>query len=291
MTIESDIFLKTPEKKLNHLKEFLFSLKSICIAYSGGVDSTFLLKVAKDVLKDNTLAITATSPTYPHHELIEATELAKKIGVKHLIISSNELDIPGFSENNINRCYYCKNDLFQKLKEESEKYGISNIADGSNCDDQKDFRPGRKAAEELGILSPLIVAGLTKKDIRYLSRQLDLPTWNKPSLACLSSRIPYYETITEEKLSRIEKAEAFLRELGFTQFRVRHHDGLARIELITEEMSLLTSTELRSSIYNVLKQLGFSYVTVDLLGYRSGSLNEVVQAYDKDPHNSKDRAV
>lgn len=283
MKIEEEYFVKTSEIKLNHLKDFLFSLKAVCIAYSGGVDSTFLLKVAKNVLNDNILAITATSPTYPEHELKEAIALAQEIGVRHLIISSNELDIPGFSENNPSRCYYCKNDLFQKLKEEAEKYGISNIADGSNCDDKKDFRPGRKAAEELGILSPLIVAGLTKKDIRYLSRQLDLPTWNKPSLACLSSRIPYYETITEEKLNRIEKAEAFLRELGFTQFRVRHHDGLARIELITEEMSLLISNELRSSIYNVLKKLGFNYVTVDLLGYRSGSLNEVVKAYDKDP--------
>lgn len=282
MIIEEENLMDISEKKFNHLKGFLSSLKAICIAYSGGVDSTFLLKIAKNVLKDNVLAITATSPTYPHHELKEATELAKKIGVKHLIISSNELKIPGFSENSTDRCYFCKNDLFQKLKEEAEKYGIKNIADGSNCDDQKDFRPGRRAAEELGILSPLIEAGLTKEEIRYLSQQIGLPTWNKPSFACLSSRIPYYETITEEKLRRIENAETFLRELGFTQFRVRHHDSLARIEFIPEEMSLLNNIELRSLIHTALKNLGFSYVTVDLLGYRSGSFNETLQLHEKD---------
>lgn len=275
-----DVEERTKEKLLN-LKNILSSLGSVCIAYSGGVDSTFLLRVAKDVLKEKVLAVTATSPTYPQYELEEAMALANKIGVKHLVISSNELDIPGFSENSTNRCYYCKNDLFQKLKEESERYGIKNIADGSNYDDTKDYRPGRTAAKELGVISPLCEAWLTKNDIRSLSKELGLETWNKPSLACLSSRIPYNEKITEDKLKQVEKAEGVLRNWGFTQFRVRHHNDIARLELISEEMSLLDNAELRLSIDGALKSLGFKYVAVDLLGYRTGSMNEVIKAYER----------
>lgn len=275
-----DVEERTREKLLN-LKNILSSLGSVCIAYSGGVDSTFLLRVAKDVLKEKVLAVTATSPTYPQYELEEAMALANKIGVKHLVISSNELNIPGFSENSTNRCYYCKNDLFQKLKEESERYGIKNIADGSNYDDTKDYRPGRTAAKELGVISPLCEAWLTKNDIRSLSKELGLETWNKPSLACLSSRIPYNEKITEDKLKQVEKAEGVLRNWGFTQFRVRHHNDIARLELISEEMSLLDNAELRLSIDGALKSLGFKYVAVDLLGYRTGSMNEVIKAYER----------
>ncbi|MEK6673239.1 MAG: ATP-dependent sacrificial sulfur transferase LarE [Nitrospirota bacterium] len=275
-----DVEERTREKLLN-LKSILSSLGSVCIAYSGGVDSTFLLRVAKDVLKEKVLAVTATSPTYPQYELEEAMALANKIGVKHLVISSNELDIPGFSDNSTNRCYYCKNDLFRKLKEESERYGIKNIADGSNYDDTKDYRPGRTAAKELGVISPLCEAWLTKNDIRSLSKELGLETWNKPSLACLSSRIPYNEKITEDKLKQVEKAEGVLRSWGFTQFRVRHHNDIARLELISEEMSLLDNAELRLSIDSALKSLGFKYVAVDLLGYRTGSMNEVIKAYER----------
>lgn len=269
------------ERKLSDLRGILSSLKSLCIAFSGGVDSTFLLKIAKDTIGDDVLAVTATSPAYPRHELEEAINLARQVGARHLIISSNELDIAGFSKNTTDRCYFCKNDLFQKMREEAVKYGIQNIADGSNYDDQKDYRPGRKAAKELGVLSPLVEAGITKEDIRYLSKGLGLSTWNKPSLACLSSRIPYHEPITEEKLRRIEKAEAFLRGLGFTQFRVRHHNELARLEFTPEEMPLLSSADVRSSIHAALKALGFIYVTVDILGYRTGSMNEVLETYGK----------
>ncbi len=278
--MDNNSIAEISKTKLPGLYEILSSLESVCIAYSGGVDSTFLLKVARDVLKENVLAVTATSPTYPEHELKEAIGLARGIGVRHLIISSNELDIPGFSENNTDRCYYCKHELFQRLKKEAEKYRIKNIADGSNLDDTKDYRPGRRAAKELGVRSPLCEAGLTKSDIRYLSSELGLSTWNKPSLACLSSRIPYYETITEEKLKKIEKAEAFLRRLGFTQFRVRHHNTIARLEFIPEEMSLLSNAELRSSIDAALKAIGFSYVAVDLLGYRTGSMNEAIKRHE-----------
>ncbi len=279
--MEKGSLTETAKRKLSDLKGILSSLKSLCIAFSGGVDSTFLLRIAKDTLGDDVLAVTATSPTYPQHELEEAINLARQIGARHLIISSNELDIAGFSENTTDRCYFCKNDLFRKMREEAVKYGIENIADGSNYDDQKDYRPGRKAAKELGVLSPLVEAGITKEDIRYLSKCLGLSTWNKPSLACLSSRIPYHEAITEEKLRRVEKAEAFLRGLGFTQFRVRHHNDLARLEFTSEEMSLLSSAEVRSSIHAALKALGFIYVTVDILGYRTGSMNEVLETYGK----------
>lgn len=274
-------FEEISAKKLLRLREVLSSLEAICIAYSGGVDSTFLLRVSKDVLGENVLAVTATSPTYPHRELKEAIESAQKIGVRHLLISSNELDIPGFSENTTNRCYYCKHDLFQKLKAEAEKCGIKAIADGSNYDDTKDYRPGRKAAKELGVRSPLCEAGLTKNEIRYLSKELGLNTWNKPSLACLSSRIPYHEKITEEKLKQVEKAEGILRDMGFTQFRVRHHNDIARLEFIPEEMSLLKNAEIRLSIDSALKSLGFKYVTVDLKGYRTGSMNEVLEIYER----------
>lgn len=274
-------FEEISERKLLSLREVLSSLESICIAYSGGVDSTFLLRVSKDVLGENVLAVTATSPTYPQRELNEAIESAQKMGVRHLLISSNELDIPGFSENTTNRCYYCKHDLFRKLKAEAEKYGIKAVADGSNYDDTEDYRPGRKAAKEIGVRSPLCEAELTKNEIRYLSRELGLSTWNKPSLACLSSRIPYNEKITEEKLNQVEEAEGILRNLGFTQFRVRHHNDIARIEFIPEEMSALNVYEMRLSIDSALKSLGFKYVTVDLKGYRTGSMNEVLEIYER----------
>jgi uncharacterized protein len=274
-------FEEISERKLLSLRGILSSLESICVAYSGGVDSTFLLRVSMDVLGENVLAVTATSPTYPKRELNEAIESAQKIGVRHLLISSNELDIPGFSQNTTNRCYYCKHDLFRKLRTEAQKCGIKTVADGSNYDDTRDYRPGRKAAKEIGVRSPLCEAELTKNEIRYLSKELGLSTWNKPSLACLSSRIPYNEKITEEKLRQVEEAEGILRNLGFTQVRVRHHNDIARIELVPDEMSSLNVYEMRLSIDSALKSLGFKYVTVDLKGYRTGSMNEVLEAYEK----------
>lgn len=276
-----NVFEEISKEKLLSLRKVLSSLESTCIAYSGGVDSTFLLRVAKDVLGENVLAVTGTSPTYPRRELNEAIETAQKIGVRHLLISSNELDIPGFSENTANRCYYCKHDLFGKLKAEAEKYGIKTVADGSNYDDTADYRPGRKAAKDLGVRSPLCEVKLTKNEIRYLSKELGLSTWNKPSFACLSSRIPYNEKITEEKLKQVEEAEGILRDLGFTQFRVRHHNDIARIEFIPNEMSSLNDSEMRLLIDSALKNLGFKYITVDLKGYRTGSMNEVLETYER----------
>ncbi len=266
----------TLAEKHKKLRNSLAALPGACVAFSGGVDSTFLLKVAKDALGDNVLAVTATSPTYPEAELHEAKRLARSIGAEHLIIASNELEIPGFSENSPNRCYFCKTDLFQKLKAVAGKCGGYTVVDGSNLDDTGDYRPGREAARELGVKSPLAEAGLTKDDIRALSRQMGLSTWDKPSFACLSSRFPYGETITEEKLKMVEAAESLLRECGFTQFRVRCHEGLARLELVPEEMPLLSDGALRLRIYDDLRRLGFTYVSVDLKGYRTGSMNEVL---------------
>lgn len=265
------------EKKFFHLKEILSGMDGVCVAFSGGVDSTFLLRVARDMLGERVIAVTATSPTYPESELKEAISLAESMNVRHIVISSNELEIPGFSENSTNRCYHCKNELFRKLKKIAEDHGIGNVVDGSNHDDTGDFRPGRRAAKELGVRSPLSEAGLTKKEIRYLSKQLGLRTWNKPSFACLSSRFPYGERITEEKLRKVERAERFLRELGFTQFRVRHHNGIARLEFLPEEMCFFNDADLRVRIDTELKRIGFNYVTVDLLGYRTGSMNEVIK--------------
>lgn len=264
--------------KYKRLRDSLAALPGACVAFSGGADSTFLLKVAKDVLGDNVLAVTATSPTYPESELKEAKRLAKSIGAEHLMIDSNELEIPGFSENSPNRCYYCKSDLFQKLRAVAERRGSYIVVDGSNLDDTRDYRPGREAAKKLGVRSPLAEACLTKSDIRALSRQMGLSTWDKPSFACLSSRFPYGEPITEEKLRMVEAAEGLLRECGFTQFRVRYHDGLARLELLPGEILMLGSEELRLRIYDDLRKLGFTYVSADLKGYRTGSMNEVLGA-------------
>lgn len=252
----------------------------VLIAFSGGVDSSFLVKVALDVLgKENVLAVTADSETYTRTELKEASNLAKNLGLdgRHRIIHTSELKIKNFRENPANRCYYCKYELFSKLKRIARENKINYVLDGSNYSDQDDFRPGRKAINKLKIRSPLLEAELTKVEIRKLSKKLNLPTWNKPAFACLSSRIPYEEDITLEKLNRIEKAESFLRSLGFDQLRVRHHNKIARIELDQKEFKKLVDETLRSKIYASLKDLGFTYVTLDLLGYRTGSMNEVLK--------------
>jgi len=270
----------TVEEKMELLKEIIKGLGAVCIAYSGGVDSTFLTKVSRDVLGDDVLAVTATSPTYPRRELEEAIALAKEIGVRHIVIESGEMMMPDFVENRPDRCYHCKRDLFDRLKDISHSYGFKYILDGSNLDDIRDFRPGRIAAEERGVKSPLREAGLTKEEIRLLSRRLGLRTWNKPSLACLSSRIPYNERITEKKLSQIEEAEEVLKGLGFTQFRVRHHNEIARIELIPEEFPFILDEVKRARIVDRLKSLGFIYITLDMAGYRTGAMNEVLKDAD-----------
>ncbi len=262
------------EKKLDSLKEILRSLESVAIAYSGGVDSTFLSKVAFDVLGDNAIAVTARSETYPRSEFEEAIEFAGKIGIKHETIVSEELDIPEFSDNPVNRCYYCKKELFTRLKNVAREHGFKHVADGSNYDDLDDYRPGMQAVEELDVRSPLQEAKLTKADIRELSKKLGLPTWDKPSFACLSSRFPYGSKITREKLSAVGEAEIFLRSLGIRQLRVRHHDQIARIEVTEEDMEVLFQN--REQIVKKLRELGYTYVTMDLQGYRTGSMNEVL---------------
>jgi len=264
------------EEKAEHLKAILNSMERVVIAYSGGVDSTFLAKVAYDVLGENAIAVTASSETYPSGELDEAIRIAQEIGIRHEIVESEELTDPNFAENPVDRCYYCKAELLGKLRELADRYGARHILLGANEDDRGDFRPGMKAAEEMGARSPLQEAGMSKADIRALSKQLGLSTWDKPQAACLSSRFPYGTRITAERLTIVDRAERFLRELGFRQLRVRHHDDIARIEVSPEEMDLLLDEDLRSRVADHLRELGYTYVTVDLAGYRTGSMNEVL---------------
>lgn len=265
-------------QKYETLKNCLVSLKRVLIAFSGGVDSTFLVKVAVDTLgRENVLAVTACSSTYPSREREEAVNFAKQGHILHDVITSEELDIAEFRNNPINRCYFCKKELFGKLKQLAESKGYNYVADGSNLDDNLDFRPGQQAARELGVVSPLREAGLTKDEIRGLSKELGLSTWNKPALACLSSRFPYGESISEGKLRAVEEAENFLKDLGFRQLRVRHHGNIARIELEAAESPRLFANGLSLKIINKLKNLGFTYVTLDLEGYRTGSMNEVLK--------------
>ncbi|WP_291636988.1 ATP-dependent sacrificial sulfur transferase LarE [Clostridium sp.] len=267
--------------KFQKLKDSLQDLGSVAIAYSGGVDSTFLLKVATDVLGNNVIAITAKSSTYPQREFEEAVKYIEGIGSKHIVIISEELEIEGFAKNPINRCYFCKKELFSKIRKVADDNNINAVLDGSNADDISDFRPGTKAAMELKVISPLKDAGLTKNDIRALSKKFGVPTWNKPAFACLSSRFPYGNEITVEKLSMVERAEQFLMDLGFRQIRVRHHEDIARIEVNAEERDKFFDIKIMDKVANELKSIGFKYVTLDLLGYRTGSMNEVLSETEK----------
>ena len=269
------------QEKFEKLKNILKEAGSGAVAYSGGVDSTFLLKVAHDVLCDNVIAVTARSSTYPVREYNEAKKYISQFGAKHITIVSEELEIEGFSKNPVNRCYFCKTELFTKVREEANKLGLKHVFDGSNFDDTSDFRPGMKAAKEQGVISPLKLAELTKNDIRQLSKQLNIPTWNKPSFACLSSRFPYGKEITVEKLTMVDKAEQFLMDLGFRQLRVRHHDEIARIEVDPDERAGFFDLEIMDKIGIELKKIGFKYVTLDIIGYRTGSMNEVLSEKEK----------
>ncbi|HYA91981.1 MAG TPA: ATP-dependent sacrificial sulfur transferase LarE [Thermodesulfobacteriota bacterium] len=263
--------------KAQRLKEIFQSMGKVLVAFSGGVDSTLLLKVAQDTLGDgNVLAVTASSPLYPERELAGVKKLIRTLGARHRVIESNELEIPGFSKNPPNRCYYCKRKLFGELLEVAKEEGLSFIVEGSTLDDDKDHRPGRIAVQELGIRSPLKEASFTKAEVRELSKGLRLPTWDKPSFACLASRFPYGEEIDEEGLRRVDEAEDFLFGLGFKQVRVRHYGNLARIEILKEEMSRLIDGPLREKVTGRLKEIGYRYVTLDLQGFRSGSMNEVL---------------
>lgn len=267
---------KAAEDKFDELKEILKSMGSALVAFSGGVDSSFLLKAAADVLKEKVLAVTAKSPAFPEREIKKAIEIAGILNVRHLIIESSELKNPAYLRNNSNRCYFCKTELFEDLKKIALSEGINFILDGQNYDDIGDYRPGMKAAAEIGVRSPLKESYMTKNDIRKLSEKLGLPNWDRPSFACLSSRIPYGISISKELLEKIDFLENLLLDLGFTQVRVRNHDKIARIEILEEEMQKFNNKDIRMQIISEFKKLGYLYVTLDLEGYKTGSMNKVL---------------
>jgi len=261
--------------KFEHLKKLIGSYGSLLVAFSGGVDSTFVLKVARDVLgKEQVKAVTARSESLSSREFEESIALAREIDVDQIVIRTQELEKPGDRENSPERCYFCKEELYERLSELKETLGARVIANGINCDDLSDVRPGIQAAKDFGIRSPLLEAGFSKEDVRHFSRVLGLPTWDKPALACLSSRIPHGEEVTPEKLRQIEQGEEALWALGFRNVRLRHHGKTARIEVEKEELSKFFDPELREKIVVSLKAIGFLYITLDLEGYRQGSLNE-----------------
>ena len=269
------------QQKYEALKQYLAGLKSVAVAFSGGVDSTFLLKVSHDALGDRAIAVTARSCSFPERELREAARFCEAEGIRHFICDSEELDIEGFSKNPKNRCYLCKSELFTKIWAVARENGIEYVAEGSNLDDNGDYRPGLIAVKEQGVLSPLRRAELTKADIRTLSKSLGLPTWDKQSFACLSSRFPYGESITRERLQMIDQAEQLLLDMGLRQVRVRHHGNLARIETDEGGFQILMDRARRERVYEAFKGFGFTYVSMDLLGYRTGSMNETLAPEEK----------
>jgi uncharacterized protein len=255
----------------------LADLPGLIVAYSGGVDSAYLALAATRVLGSRVLCVTADSPSYPERHRALAVRIAREFGLTHLVIETREMENAEYRANPANRCYFCKHELYTRLSDIARERGIPVIADGSNADDRGDYRPGRQAAREFGVRSPLDEAGLTKDDIRELSRRAGLPTWDEPASACLSSRIPYFSEVTDEKLRMIERAEAVLRDLGFRIVRVRHHDTLARLELGRDEIARALDPDVAAAIDRELRAIGYTHVTVDLRGYRLGSLNEALR--------------
>lgn len=262
------------ERKWDHLKALLHDMQLAVLAYSGGVDSTLLLRAASEVMGPRLIAVTAVSETFPPGELAGAQEFARSLGVTHKVLRTHELASEEFVRNDPDRCYHCKKELFEKLREIAGSEGIAFVIDGSNTDDLMDHRPGRKAAQEFSVRSPLVDAGLSKADVRELARMLDLPVWDKPSLACLSSRIPYGTRITPEILRTVRSAEDRLRAFGFRQVRVRHHGGVARIEIDCADFGRLLDDDVAGKVTAAFKELGYTYVCLDLDGYRTGSMNE-----------------
>jgi len=264
------------DQKWDHLKTLLREMKLAVLAYSGGVDSSLLLRAASEAMGPHLIAVTAVSETYPANELRSAKEFVRSLGVTHKVLHTEELASEDFVRNGPDRCYHCKSELFAKLRRIADTEGIAFVIEGSNTDDLKDYRPGRKAAQDFAVRSPLVEAGFSKAEIRELARLLNLPVWDKPSLACLSSRIPYGTRITPEILRTVQAAEDHLRVFGFRQVRVRHHGEIARIELGQEDFTALLSPEVMEKITAAFKELGYAYVCLDLEGYRTGSMNEGV---------------
>lgn len=266
------------DQKEQALRQRLQSLGSVIIAFSGGVDSAYVAYVAAQVLGDRVLAVTAESPSYPAAHKQDALKFVERFGLRHLIINTEEVHDPRYRSNPANRCYYCKTELYAKLVPLAKERGFAAICDGVNVDDLGDFRPGRQAAKEAGVLSPLVECGITKAEVRELSRRAGLPTWDKPASACLSSRIPYGMEVTVEKLNVIEQGEDILRRLGFKIFRVRHHGDIVRLEFGQEDLPRAMSMEMAEHLTREFKALGFKYVTLDLEGYRTGALNEALRS-------------
>src|SRR6478736_8429997 len=265
--------MSEPAPKEQALRDALASLDSVIVAYSGGVDSAYLAYIATRTLGDRAVAVTADSPSYPERHRALAVRIAREFGLRHEIIRTAELERPEYRANPSNRCYYCKHELYTHLSRIAAERGAT-VVDGNNADDRGDYRPGRQAAREFGVRSPLDEVDLLKDEIRDLSRQAGLQTWDEPASACLSSRIPYHTEVTDEKLRTIERGEQAVRALGFRVFRVRHHDELARVEIARDEMSRALEPEIAAAIVRELKAVGYRYVTLDLQGYRLGSLNE-----------------